>query len=63
MSKFVTQAMFAALGIMFGSKIGDSIHRPRGRTPGIPHSGVSSRTHAVVPDDGRWHMKHHRGRV
>ena len=36
---------------------------PRSRTPNIPHHGRHSRTRAKAPNDGRWHMKFHRGRV
>ncbi len=33
-----------------------------GNTKRIPRSGWTHRTRAHAPNDGRWHMKHHRGR-
>jgi len=29
-------------------------------TPSISNQGRGRRSHAHVPNDGRWHMKHHR---
>ena len=35
---------------------------PSSRTPRIHHRTKNFRIHAKAPNDGHWHMKHHRNR-
>lgn len=37
--------------------------RPKSRTPSIIHRKHHGQTQARIPNDGRWHMKFHRGRI
>lgn len=43
-------------------RMADLRERPRGGTPGIPHSRPHPRARAHAPNDGHWHMRFHRSR-
>lgn len=56
----VLPALMVSLGHAFGFGVYNGPHAES--TPNIPSGGHGHRTRARAPNDGRWHMKHHRSR-
>ena len=62
MNKLTLMTMLLAVIAATKSTLGLMTAPPSSKTPSIPHSSRRPRTQAKVPNDGRWHMKHHRNR-
>ena len=58
---FTILPLVVALISGVGHTFGFGAHLSSG-TPNIPSGGHGRRSRAKVPNDGRWHMKHHRSR-
>lgn len=56
-------AILAALAAWSGLRSKDFQYIHHSSAPEIPHKHHGGRPRAQVPNDGRWHMRHHRGRA